>query len=559
MATTILRKPHRGAHIGMKLDGRPEEPPVITEVEGDSIAESCALKVGMRLLKINDQPTYGPKMGMDLLRMGQGDLTLRVSLDDAVFHASSSDAVNGLLDGADGVDTVLLHKPDKSSRTGIVLKGVDDTPIVSEIKPGGLAAASPLAVGMRVLAINDKPVVGHVMGTNLLKDAAGTVRIRVERSAPQAVPAVASPVQPSSPLRPPTSPPQVSTWSSFSSAAPCWAPTSSPWSQAPIERSSPAATSPAPAQMIAVGNGLSKPLEAPVSQQPSALSCLPQAPSTGTTGGGAANGGGLGEVAPLPDSTDTVILHKPDKTARTGIVLTGVDTTPIVSEIKPGGLAAASPLAVGMRVLAINDKLVVGHVMGTTMLKEAAGLVHIRVERLQSPTTSPEAERQVQAVSPSSPPKAQESSRPARPIPFQHKGETLMLIHGPAPPFAVYERDDSIKIVISTFNMSADVNEGDSKQSDPWSPQRASTELLCSVNLRLDDAKMGEACFFQSAWREEGSADPLSRSHCKMDIVRAAYLTDGVKVTVSSTRVKLILPKAAWPKFALTSNVWNRG
>jgi len=212
-----------------------------------------------------------------------------------------------------------------------------------------------------------------------------------------------------------------------------------------------------------------------------------------------------------------------------------------------------------MRVLAINDKLVVGHVMGTTMLKEAAGLVHIRVERLQSPTTSPEAERQVQAVSPSSPPKAQESSRPARPIPFQHKGETLMLIHGPAPPFAVYERDDSIKIVISTFNMSADVNEGDSKQSDPWSPQRASTELLCSVNLRLDDAKMGEACFFQSAWREEGSADPLSRSHCKMDIVRAAYLTDGVKVTVSSTRVKLILPKAAWPKFALTSNVWNRG
>eukprot|EP00966_Prymnesium_polylepis_P137067 3167280-Prymnesium_polylepis.1 len=62
MATTILRKPHRGAHIGMKLDGRPEEPPVITEVEGDSIAESCALKVGMRLLKINDQPAYGPKM-----------------------------------------------------------------------------------------------------------------------------------------------------------------------------------------------------------------------------------------------------------------------------------------------------------------------------------------------------------------------------------------------------------------------------------------------------------------------------------------------------------------
>ena len=81
-----------------------------------------------------------------------------------------------------GTETkVVLMKPDKTSKLGIVLVGADETspPTIKELKENGLAAtvAGVLRPGQLLMSVNGKPALGHASATNLLKNAVGEVRL----------------------------------------------------------------------------------------------------------------------------------------------------------------------------------------------------------------------------------------------------------------------------------------------------------------------------------------------------------------------------------------------
>lgn len=91
--------------------------------------------------------------------------------------------------------TIMLHKPNASSKVGMVLTGKKlEPPEIQELKAGGCAEAaaklfpvggSPLLhVGQTLVAVNGKKVYGHVEATNVLRAALGDVVLTL--SAPKA-------------------------------------------------------------------------------------------------------------------------------------------------------------------------------------------------------------------------------------------------------------------------------------------------------------------------------------------------------------------------------------
>ena len=44
---------------------------------------------------------------------------------------------------------------------------------------------------------------------------------------------------------------------------------------------------------------------------------------------------------------------------------------------------------------------------------------------------------------------------------YKHEGEGLLFCDGPVPAFALYERDDSLKLVVSTFNLVVSIEHTD--------------------------------------------------------------------------------------------------
>ena len=349
-----------------------------------------------------------------------------------------------------------LTKPHRGAYLGIELsRATDEPPLVTMVEPDFLAAQAGLAVGMRLLAVNDSPVIGYEMGMALLRQGAGDLILAV-------------------------------------------------------------------------------------------------ATADATRGPGASS------------QVLTVQLHKPSKDARTGIVLTGGrggdGQPPIVKELKPGGIAAASALAVGMTLLEVNGQPVLGHKMGTQLIKEAEGVLHVKARRAPSHLEHPAAPSPLRAAQTASLqyniaatlattlPRTLPPTPPLTTVPalttrdpltttFQHRGEPLLVFRGHAVPFAVYEREDSIKIVISTFNLQSEVSHGEGP-------------LCCTVILSLDETKRGHSSFFQCALRDDrfpemyAAEPPLS---CRVDIVKAAYISHNVELhetIITNTRVKIILAKA---------------
>lgn len=87
---------------------------------------------------------------------------------------------------------VRLHRRSTAERWGLVLSSDPLAhPTISEIKPGGVAAAAAergeLAVGMQILRINGEPIFGHDEGTRVLvgsqSDAMLELRSQVHCSA----------------------------------------------------------------------------------------------------------------------------------------------------------------------------------------------------------------------------------------------------------------------------------------------------------------------------------------------------------------------------------------
>jgi hypothetical protein len=87
---------------------------------------------------------------------------------------------SALRDDGDEPHTTLvtLFKPSPSATTGIVLSGeVPHPPIVSQVLPDGAAAAAAgrgeIRLGMELVAVNSRPVLGHAKGTRALSQLCG--------------------------------------------------------------------------------------------------------------------------------------------------------------------------------------------------------------------------------------------------------------------------------------------------------------------------------------------------------------------------------------------------
>jgi hypothetical protein len=94
-------------------------------------------------------------------------------------------------------DAFTIHKPDGSARVGITLDDVSSggATVVKRTAPGSLAEASGIPIGAEVLTINGERVTDMEQGANLIKAAAGVVRIEVRKSTQQQpVPANLTPI-----------------------------------------------------------------------------------------------------------------------------------------------------------------------------------------------------------------------------------------------------------------------------------------------------------------------------------------------------------------------------
>ena len=95
---------------------------------------------------------------------------------------------------------------------------------------------------------------------------------------------------------------------------------------------------------------------------------------------------------PPPDEFLTIKLAKSDPTVRIGIsferndaAATAAPQRAIVKALHPGGLAAAAGVTPGDEVTTINGVEIGGSLQAAAMLREAAGVVALRVRR---PTSS---------------------------------------------------------------------------------------------------------------------------------------------------------------------------
>ena len=107
---------------------------------------------------------------------------------------------------------------------------------------------------------------------------------------------------------------------------------------------------------------------------------------------------------------------------------------------------------------------------------------------------------------------------------YTHEGEGMLFCEGPPPTFALYERDDSLKLVVSTFNLLVDIE------------QTAHGFALC---LTPDPAKQGDELRLAVG---PGGGVPQP---CKLHFVvgRRFKQKDTIVVTEEATKVKVRLEK----------------
>ena len=105
------------------------------------------------------------------------NLSLAQSEDSAASAAASSaEALPICLPSAGGL--VVLNKPSGDVLTGIRLRGNSGPPTIMALAPGSIGEATGLCVGDKLLAVNGEVIDGHAMGTQILRDAVGEVRVR---------------------------------------------------------------------------------------------------------------------------------------------------------------------------------------------------------------------------------------------------------------------------------------------------------------------------------------------------------------------------------------------
>ena len=121
---------------------------------------------------------------------------------------------------------------------------------------------------------------------------------------------------------------------------------------------------------------------------------------------------------------------------------------------------------------------------------------------------------------------------------YEHEGEGVVYCEGPPPPFAVYERDDGIKLVVSTFNLTCEIDENPAG---------------FTMRLAPDHSKQSKASLFRSPFGETRHGQTLPADLTKLEVVLGpTFNLQAIEVAETKTRLKVMLPKKeAVPRIGL--------
>ena len=117
-------------------------------------------------------------------------------------------------------------------------------------------------------------------------------------------------------------------------------------------------------------------------------------------------------------------------------------------------------------------------------------------------------------------------------------GAGVVYAEGPPPQFAVYEREDSVKLVVSLFNLTIEIEE---------------TGKGFMMHLTPDHQKQAKASLFRSTFGESRNGDIVPGQTAKLEVVLgSAFAQQKIEVIETKTRLKVILPKLTAPKIGMT-------
>jgi len=171
--TVTLRKPSTNASTGLAIiDGETKKaPPLIKDVEG--IALESGVRVGDRILAVNDKPAGDRITATALIRAEPQTVVLRLKRPSSLAAPGSITAIAATfkMTGPLGI-TFTNPNPDPNSR------------VIEKIAEGGLAhTEGSLQVGDLVVSVNDQPVANFARISDML-EGVSEARIVAHRSGP---------------------------------------------------------------------------------------------------------------------------------------------------------------------------------------------------------------------------------------------------------------------------------------------------------------------------------------------------------------------------------------
>ena len=121
---------------------------------------------------------------------------------------------------------------------------------------------------------------------------------------------------------------------------------------------------------------------------------------------------------------------------------------------------------------------------------------------------------------------------------YKHAGEGVVFCEGPAPSFAVYEREEGIKLVVSTFNLTYTIDEAPNG---------------FTMRLAPDFAKQAKATLFRSNFGETRDGATQAGQGSRVDVVLGpSFNHAAIEVHETKTRLKVMLPKKEAGRIGVT-------
>ena len=165
---------------------------LVKSVSPEGLFANSALKPGLKVVKINEQPIKSTGQAVGLLQRIVGTVVLELAegSKSSTFFAAVPESAppREVVVAEDSIPTghlvASIVKPTKDTKCGIMLRNDSENPgrvYVDMVREAGLFANTGIKAGQRVVAINDEPCPYSMQDAiQKIKDAEGAVKLQVE-------------------------------------------------------------------------------------------------------------------------------------------------------------------------------------------------------------------------------------------------------------------------------------------------------------------------------------------------------------------------------------------